>query len=187
MIAKELTFFAMGKRRQAVEGPRVRVGFGQGTDQVCSRWQALKCGIGGRARIPLGLRGKGGAGGGHCQQNLDSEITASVTICQVKNKVCELNALRVSSAKRITRKVQKNKCPTLARTNPARMGHPQSSERRGHPPTFAEEVCISSARQCPTWVDVSYPLQTPLFPQWFLTYLPATYGPSQTVCPWRSM
>jgi len=31
---------------------------------------------------------------GHCQQNLALEITASVTICQVRNKDCELNGLR---------------------------------------------------------------------------------------------
>src|SRR5260370_18902479 len=84
------------KRPQAIEGPRVRVGLGQGTDQVCSGWQALKRGSGGSARIHLGLPGKGGAGRGHCQQNLDMEITASVTICQVRNNACGLNALQAS-------------------------------------------------------------------------------------------
>jgi hypothetical protein len=34
----------------------------------------------------------------HGQQNLDSEITASVTICQVRNKDCGLNALQGSLA-----------------------------------------------------------------------------------------
>jgi hypothetical protein len=33
----------------------------------------------------LKLGEKEGTKQGHCQQNLDSEITASVTICQVRN------------------------------------------------------------------------------------------------------
>ncbi len=50
-------------------------------------------------------------------------------------KGMRLPALQVSLAGGITRKVQKVKCPTLARTNAARMGHPKPSQRRGHPST----------------------------------------------------
>jgi hypothetical protein len=49
------------------------------------------------ARKHTGLGKKGRTKRGHCQQNLDLEITASVTICQVRNKGCELNGLRESS------------------------------------------------------------------------------------------
>jgi len=37
------------------------------------------------SRIHTGLLLKGGTKRGHCQQNLGLEITASVTICQVRN------------------------------------------------------------------------------------------------------
>jgi hypothetical protein len=46
-----------------------------------------------RLRIHLGLRGKGRTKRGHGQQNLGLEVTAFVTICQVRNKCCELNGL----------------------------------------------------------------------------------------------
>src|ERR1700730_15440387 len=51
----------------------------------------------GGAWIHTGLWGKGGRERGHVQQNLDQYITASVTICQVRNKACELNGLRAGN------------------------------------------------------------------------------------------
>ena len=60
-----------------------------------------------------GLGKKEGMKRRHGQQNLELEITASVTICQVINKACELNALQASLAGGITRKVQKEKWPTF--------------------------------------------------------------------------
>src|ERR1700676_1790489 len=44
----------------------------------------------------LRVRGKGGTKRGHGQQNLGLGTTASVTICQVRNKYFGLNGLRTS-------------------------------------------------------------------------------------------
>src|SRR5260370_40665039 len=79
LIPKGLKFFATTKRLQAIEGSRVKVELGHGTDQVCSRWQALRRGIRGTARIHMGLRGKGGAGRGTVEQKLGVEVCASRT------------------------------------------------------------------------------------------------------------
>src|SRR5260370_35154292 len=87
------------KRPQAIEGPRVRVGLGQGTDQVCSGWQAVKRGVGGGARMHLGWPGKGGAGRGHCQQGLDMEVSAGVrsgTVTNTAVRVTILSAIGVA-------------------------------------------------------------------------------------------
>src|SRR5713101_8599276 len=68
-------------------------------------------------RIHTGLRGKGGTKRGHCQQNLGLEITASVTICQVRNKGCGLNGLRADLGSEPERN-RGAECPVLAQTQP---------------------------------------------------------------------
>src|SRR5713101_8539803 len=69
-------------------------------------------------RIHTGLRGKGGTKRGHCQQNLGLEITASVTICQVRNKGCGLNKLRADFWRAIHERNRRAECRVLS-TNPA--------------------------------------------------------------------
>jgi hypothetical protein len=59
------------------------------------------------------LRKKEGAERGHCQQNLGLKNTAFVTVCQVRNKDCELSGLQ--SAGGANRKKRAQKCNFVIR------------------------------------------------------------------------
>jgi hypothetical protein len=101
----------------------------------------------------MGLPGKEGTKRGHGQQNLELEITASVTICQVRNKVCELNALQGSlpsgSAERYKRTNAPPNQPVGAGTETS--PHPcENQPRKDGPPKIVLKG--AATREAATWL-----------------------------------